>query len=113
MREDAGEFVILKHSYPIEAARGDRGDRGGNFSLDFQPAFRPEAGFPWIPAPPRSFQGSFGRVQTPNRAVLICRSEPVTLSLGCFKKDYAFIEYLKKFSLNLCKTEYFLVFWWQ
>jgi hypothetical protein len=49
MREDAGEFVILKHSDPIEAARGDR---GGNFSLDFQPAFRPEAGFPWIPAPP-------------------------------------------------------------
>ncbi len=28
MREDAGEFVILKHSDPIEAARGDR---GGNF----------------------------------------------------------------------------------
>jgi len=42
MREDAGEFVILKHSDPIEAARGDRGDRGGNFSLDLQPAVRLE-----------------------------------------------------------------------
>ncbi len=27
MREDAGEFVILKHSDPTEAARGDRGGK--------------------------------------------------------------------------------------